>query len=134
MSDEKPKAAPPRDWWIETSLGGPITGEGDYATIHSKADSDFRVHVIEYSYAQALEAKCAELEARLWVAKDSQLRTYDGLTDKADKYDALESRCQKLEAALQFYADERHVKHSNYGPAIEDGTLARQALAHEVDE
>ncbi len=35
------------------------------------------------------EQRLRKQSAELWVAKDSQLRTYDGLAEKADKFDDL---------------------------------------------
>lgn len=49
---------------------------------------------------QAAEKKIKELEAKLWVAKDSALRTYDGLADKADKYDEANEMLEKMATAL----------------------------------
>lgn len=51
------------------------------------------------------QKEIAELEAKLWVAKDSALRTYDGLADKADKYDEANEMLEKMAAALLLYKD-----------------------------
>lgn len=48
-----------------------------------RALSDF---VAEYD---ALKEENSKLRAQLWVANDSSLRTYDGMADKADRYDKL---------------------------------------------
>lgn len=61
---------------------------------------------------EQLIAKVTELEkenkilsAKLWVAKDSALRTYDGLTDKASKYEALEAKLKVAINALKICAE-----------------------------
>jgi hypothetical protein len=38
---------------------------------------------------EELEERIKQLEAELWVARDSALRTYDGLAQKADMADEL---------------------------------------------
>ncbi len=43
-----------------------------------------------------LTKKISKLEAGLWVAKDSQLRTYDGLATKAHQRDALVAALRDL--------------------------------------
>lgn len=56
-----------------------------------------------------LRAKLHKTEIQLQVAKDAQLRTYDGLTEKADKYDELRAKLERAEAELarlQFKIDE----------------------------
>lgn len=45
---------------------------------------------------EELKKEIALLKAKLWVAKDSQLRTYDGLTEKADKYDLAVQALKKI--------------------------------------
>lgn len=62
----------------------------------------------------ALQTKIMELEdelsktkAELWVAKDSALRTYDGLAQKADKADALEISLKELQEQFDAVADHR---------------------------
>jgi hypothetical protein len=49
-----------------------------------------------------LLAEIRKLEAKLWVANDTRLRTYDGLTDKADKYDELIADVTALLKAVEF--------------------------------
>ena len=99
----------PREWWIDSDCDGYGIWRGP-----ELGEMEGAVHVIEHS---AYEKVCAELahlkynamadenafrqeldtlraendklKAQLWVAKDSALRTYDGLAEKADKYDAL---------------------------------------------
>ncbi len=47
-----------------------------------------RVHELEDENAK-LKAEVIKLKAELWVHKDSALRTYDGMSIKAQKYDVL---------------------------------------------
>lgn len=47
------------------------------------------------------KAELAKLNAELWVAKDAQLRTYDALTTKADKYDETVMHTIHLRDVLQ---------------------------------
>lgn len=63
--------------------------------------SEFVIARILRDEKDALTKELAETKAKLWVAKDSALRTYDGLAQKADKYDALFSRNAKLVEALE---------------------------------
>jgi hypothetical protein len=44
---------------------------------------------IEKSAYDALKEENAKLKAENWVLRDSRLRTYDGLAQKADKYETL---------------------------------------------
>ncbi len=53
-----------------------------------------------------LEEEISQLKAQNWVLKDNSLRTYDGLAQKADKFDKLKDTCQNtvgswLSAALE---------------------------------
>lgn len=48
----------------------------------------------------SLRTQLAEANAKLWVAKDSQLRTYDGLAEKAARVDEVEEKLEVARAAL----------------------------------
>lgn len=48
------------------------------------------------SLINELTKEVARLKAENWVLKDSQLRTYDGLSEKADKYDRLKIRLEYI--------------------------------------
>jgi uncharacterized coiled-coil protein SlyX len=64
-----------------------------------------------------------ELEAQLYIAKDSALRAYDGLADKADKYDVTK---KKLDIAFEALKDIRWSWENDAGRACDE--IARQAL------
>ena len=59
MSDDKPKAAP-LEFWLFKLDGGYYYHVREVTNVQ---DND--LHVIEYSYAQALESRCQKLEAGL---------------------------------------------------------------------
>jgi hypothetical protein len=45
---------------------------------------------------EELEERIKQLEAQLWVARDSALRTYDGLAQKADMADELAEALEQM--------------------------------------
>lgn len=67
--------------------------------IHNGEDT---VKVVDIESYEAALQLIKELEAKLWVAKDSQLRTYDGLAERADQADELK---KKLELAIAHLVD-----------------------------
>lgn len=92
MSEEKAKAREfiiPATWQVD----GKKYTDSDVALVILKQDHE----------AALLEAQkeIAELKAKLWVAKDSSLRTYDGLAEKADKYDEAKEILEKMVAQLE---------------------------------
>lgn len=131
----------PREYWIEFG-GDPSNDKEVYkrysATVPFKpcSLSDEVIHVIEKSaYDKLKESENkkimelmtaigtlvdneTELKIKLRIAHDSQLRTYDGLADKADKYDAAIGQCEQLVSAL-----DRIIT------AGMPGTIAEEALA-----
>lgn len=48
-----------------------------------------------------LRKEVAKLKAENWVLKDNSLRTYDGLTHKAARYEAANAMAAKLAEALK---------------------------------
>lgn len=48
-----------------------------------------------------LKEELAKTKARLWVAQDAQLRTYDGMAEKADAYDDMKAKLEKATRALK---------------------------------
>lgn len=89
---------------------------------------------IRQSERDELEAKLAaaekentELKAKLWVAKDSQLRTYDGLTEKADKYDALLSLAREMRSALANNLDSSDCRFDHNGNCQEHYNFGHDA-------
>lgn len=103
MSEEKAKA---REFWLvrDIKTNTWIVSEHKIKWADVKLGNE-RHHVVEYSALEAAEKKIKELEAKLWVAKDNSLRTYDGLADKADKYDEANEMLEKMAAALLLYKD-----------------------------
>ena len=69
-----------------------------------------------------LKEKLAKCELQLKVAKDAQMRTYDGLTEKVEKY----------RKALEFYAEGNHIKWPDNEAAearcVDYGATAEEAL------
>jgi hypothetical protein len=61
--------------------------------------------VIERKYYDALKAELAQANAMIRVLKDAQLRTYDGLAQKADERDQLKAENERLREALEVYAN-----------------------------
>lgn len=83
-----------------------------------------------------LEKENKRLKATNWVLKDSQLRTYDGMAQKADKYDALVKTVERFRIGLEYYAHPDHYEEritlcGLRGPGVltDGGRLAREALA-----
>lgn len=64
----------PQDFWDEVAQGNILQG------LTSPAD---RAHLMKFCQ------EFRKLEAQLWIAKDSQLQTYNGLAQKADTVDKL---------------------------------------------
>lgn len=127
LSDEEKKAllaeavknvTPMKSWWCGDDRVTPFMGKvrkaiernipGGNIDIYNRAYEAVYEAIVHYDKNKkagyrARDAEVAELKAKLWVAKDSQLRTYDGLTDKADKYDDLLAKAEKLVEALEKY-------------------------------
>lgn len=68
-----------------------------------KQATEERSHYYVKSVAEKAIAAIQKLEAQLWVARDSQLRTYDGLATKADNYDDLKVHTDQLVDAIEKY-------------------------------
>lgn len=79
---------------------------------------------------EALKAENAKLKAELWTAKDAQLRTYDGLAQKADKYDALKEQAEALVEALeiQLFHINRILEHRAWGSFYGPNEWARERI------
>lgn len=73
---------------------------------------------------ERLEKENSELKAQIWVLKDSQLRTYDGLAQKADRHDRMEAA---LRAVVDAFEDTESVNAET--KAFETLEAAREALA-----
>jgi hypothetical protein len=84
----------PREFWINEYTG-------TASTVEESINNGYDTHVIEYSSYEALQKELAETKAKLWVVKDSQLRTYDGLAQKADRADELEAENKRLREVLK---------------------------------
>ena len=56
-----------------------------------------------------LKSENKKLKAKLRVARDSQLRTYDGLSEKADKYDELEARFERIQKKVDAQAEDEGI-------------------------
>jgi hypothetical protein len=114
----------PREFWlIPWSVG--------YECRTNKPDGTF-IHVIEKSAYDELEAKLKKTEAKLWIAKDSQLRTYDGLAQKADRTEELEA---KLKIAVDTLTAKRFSRDKSFADEFPElAYLLRQLTAHEAGE
>lgn len=76
---------------------------------------------------QALKEENTKLKAQLWVANDARLRTYDGLAQKADKYDEVVKRLEAVKASLN------KCKDLAYGGATSDDLTIFQMIFEEAD-
>jgi hypothetical protein len=93
------------------------------------------IHVIEYSYAQALETELAEFK---WFAKEMHKYLYPGEIDSQDSaikvFKELKATNERLRKALEFYADLDNWDTENMSPTIWDngnidlGKTAKAAL------
>lgn len=91
MSEEKAKAREfiiPATWQVD----GKKYTDSDVATVILKQDHEAAL--------QEAQKEIAELKAKLWVAKDNALRNYDGLAEKADKYDEAKEMLEKMASAI----------------------------------
>lgn len=141
---DKPKAAP-LEGFLEVSHEG-IDSEGNEflsCDMYFSKRNDKDIHVIEYSYAQALEQKCAELEAKCYELLMHNGEHGCGIANAIAKNKTLESRCQKLELALLKAKDHNSdalngIVRGFHGEADRDVRKAqaviKEALAHEEGE
>lgn len=114
MSEEKAKA---REFWIYEAPGS-LVNDNILRITRSAPTKEItwpEVHVIEYSALEASEQKIKELEAKLWVAKDNSLRTYDGLAEKADKYDEAKEMLEKMATAIN-----KAIYNDDYGSEVDE--------------
>lgn len=73
-----------------------------------------------------LEAEISQLKSKLWVSNDAQLRTYDGLAQKADRHDRMEAALRALVDAFVVYEGDAEAAADQAEEALE---AAREALA-----
>lgn len=125
MSEEKAKA---REWTLvfTTNLQGeemnPHVLDGPIISGY-----EAEVKVVEISALQEAQKEIAELKAKLWVAKDNALRTYDGLAEKADKYDEAKEMLEKMASALEkIQRKSAHMKSEYAGKINQQSTEARK--------
>lgn len=87
-------------------------------------------HLLEAALTRAelAESRIRELEAQLWVAKDAQLRTYDGLAQKADRADRYEAALRAIVDAF-LYLDDSLSELDRITKAEATLEAAREALA-----
>ena len=128
-----------REFWIEFG-GDPSNDKEVYKRYSSTSPfkptdfSDEVIHTIEYSEYEKIIEENKKLKDQLWIAKDSQLRTYDGMTDKLDELELKDEKSKKIIAgligALKTIVDNEF----RYGTALIDGKektpmrIAREAL------
>lgn len=105
MSEEKAK---PMEYWLVRDVRLNIWRVSEVKVKWSDVNlGDEKRHVVEIQALRDAEARIKELEAKLWVAKDNSLRTYDGMAEKADKYDEAKEMMEKMAVALKKISDPR---------------------------
>ncbi len=118
----------PREWWIRSDVGAfhdwiaidsdPKDSDGIHVIEYSEYERlqnecwDINVQAGHYrveidkltpllNVIADQEKRIDELKAENWVLRDTNLRTYDGLTDKADKYDETVAKLTIAREALE---------------------------------
>lgn len=123
-----------REFWIgqRTMLQNGITSHVEFLV--EQVPVEGFTHVIEHSAYLELQQQLAKAKAELWVAKDSALRTYDGLAQKADKADEFAKQISQLQQELKFVKADKSVDNFDAFLKLKSELTASQAQLVRAEE
>jgi predicted RNase H-like nuclease (RuvC/YqgF family) len=89
--------------WIPKKYYTQIDKENERLRLEHQDTIDLFVPKIKTLEAEiiSLQEENRKLKAKLWVANDSQLRTYDGMSQKADDYDEMKKENEEFKNKLE---------------------------------